>query len=432
MKKVDFKTKAISVRDNYVNDAAISVNSATGYSIVKSTAMVNVFFEEVVFEFIRRELNTDDDLIANKRYYISKSYLANKLGTFQVSGNRHCVLKTINNAAPLFFDIAIGSKSTNKITLAQVTVFFQKILNEAITNSEIVTSAMFDVFLDELSDPLKHDKIYIDANSLRGAVAGYDKVHDIKVANRLLHFNNVFGYLPHIINESPFGRKYYKGINLQGASKRIRKDAFPHAIEIDINSASNEWLMQQAKLHGLNYSLIEEFSQNKKAVRIAITIGVFGEHHSEEDFGNIKQCITAIGFGARLGNTKENSIYKILRTKVNCRKFMKHWFIEGYYKEMNEIGKAVYKANKDQLKNVDCLYSVNKKNKKLFKKAKLMAYLYQHFERNVMDTAFVGFGSNIKLMVHDGCYAEGLTDQNIVVVKRRFKSKGLTVSVAGQ
>jgi hypothetical protein len=429
MKKVDFKTKVISVRDDYVNQAATLVNSTTGYSFVKAVGKASIFFEEVVFEFIRRELNTDDDLITNKKYYISKSYLTNKLGTFQVSGNRYCVLKTINKVAPLFFDVAIGSKITNKITLAQVTGSFQKILNEATTNSEIVTSAMFGGFLDELSDLLKHDKIYIDANSLRKAVVGYDKVHDIKVANRLLHFNNVFGYLPHIINESPFGRKYYKGINLQGASKRIRKDAFPHAIEIDINSASNEWLMQQAKLHGLNYSLIEEFSQNKKAVRIAISIGVFGQHYSEEDFGNIKQCITAIGFGARLGNTRENAICKILKNGIHRSKFMKHWFIKDYYEEMNEIGKAVYKANKDRLKNLDCLYSVNKKNKKLFKKAKLMAYLYQHFERDAMDTAFVGFKKNIKLMVHDGCYAEGLSDQDIAVVKQRFKKKNLTVSV---
>lgn len=429
MKKVDFKTKVISVRDDYVNQAATLINSTTGYSFVKALAKASIFFEEVVFEFIRRELTTDDDLITNKKYYISKSYLTNKLGTFQVSGNRYCVLKTINKAAPLFFDVAIGSKITNKITLAQATSSFHKILNEATTNSEIVVSAMFDGFLDELSDPLKHDKIYIDANSLRGAVAGYDKVHDIKVANRLLHFNNVFGYLPHIINESPFGRKYYKGINLQGASKRIRKDAFPNAIEIDINSASNEWLMRQAKLHGLNYSLIKEFSKHKESVRIAITIDVFGEHYSEEDFGNIKQCITAIGFGARLGNTRENAICKILKNEIHRSKFMKHWFIKDYYEKMNEIGKAVYKANKDRLKNVDCLYSVNKKNKKLFKKAKLMAYLYQHFERDAMDTAFTGFKDNIKLMVHDGCYVEGLSDQDIIVVKQRFKKKGLTVSV---
>jgi hypothetical protein len=429
MKKNDCKTKIISVRDDYINQAAILINSTTGYSFAKAVAKVNVFFEEVVFEFIRRELNTDDDLIANKRYYISKSYLTNKLGTFQVCGNRHCVLKTINKVAPLFFDIAVGSRVTNKITLAQATGYFQKILNEATTNSEIVTSAMFGVFLDELSDPLKHDKIYIDANSLRKSVAGYNKVYDVKVANRLLHFNNVFGYLPHIINESPFGRKYYKGINLQGASKRIRKDAFPHAIEIDINSASNEWLMQQAKLHGLNYSLIEEFSQNKKAVRIEITVDVFGEHYSEEDLGSIKQCVTAIGFGARLGSARENAICKILKNNIHRSKFMKHWFIKGYYKEMNEIGKAVYKANKDQLKNVDCLYSISKKNKKIFKKAKLMAYLYQHFERDVMNTAFIGFEKNIKLMVHDGCYVERLSDQDIAVVKQRFKKKGLTVSI---
>jgi hypothetical protein len=429
MNKIDFKTKVISVRDDYVNQAATLINSTTGYSFVKAVAKASIFFEEVVFEFIRREITTDDDLLTNKKYYISKSYLTKKLGTFQVSGNRHCVLKTINKAAPLFFDVTIGSKITNKITLAQATSSFQKILNEATTNSQIVASAMFDGFLDELSDPLKHDKIYIDANSLRGAVAGYNKVHDIKVANRLLHFNNVFGYLPHIINESLFGRKYYKGINLQGASKRIRKDAFPNAIEIDINSASNEWLMRQAKLYGLNYSLIKEFSKHKESVRIAITIDVFGEHYSEEDFGNIKQCITAIGFGARLGNTRENAICKILKNKIHRSKFMKHWFIKDYYEKMNEIGKAVYKANKDQLKNVDCLYSVNKKNKKLFKKAKLMAYLYQHFERDAMDTAFTGFKDNIKLMVHDGCYVEGLSDQDIVVVKQRFKKKGLTVSL---
>jgi hypothetical protein len=431
VKKIEFKTKVISNCELYVSNTARKLSAETGYPLSKALLKVSHFLELAVFEFIRCELSTDSDLVALKRRYISKSKLANSLGTFRVSKKRFCVLKTVNSINLLFFDVAVGSKVTGKTSLVQATNFFQKILDEANTNSAIVTSAMFDEFIDDLADPLKYDKVYIDANSLRHAVTQYHKAHDIKVANSLLHFHTVLGYLPHIINESPFGRKYYRGINLQGASKRIRQDALPNAIEIDINSASNEWLMQQAKLYGLDYSLIAEFSKHKKLVRIGIAIDVFGKNYSDDEFNNIKQCITAIGFGARMNNIRGNAIHDIIKNGVRRSKFTKNWFIKGYCQEMVEIGKAVYRANKDQLKDVDCLYSVTKTNRKLFKKAKLMAYLYQHFERDAMDTAFAGFQNNIKLMVHDGCYAEGLSDKDIDIIKRRFRKNSLTVSVGG-
>jgi hypothetical protein len=132
-----------------------------------------------------------------------------------------------------------------------------------------------------------------------------------------------------------------------------------------------------------------------------------------------------------MNNIRGNAIHDIIKNGVRRSKFTKNWFIKGYCQEMVEIGKAVYRANKDQLKDVDCLYSVTKTNRKLFKKAKLMAYLYQHFERDAMDTAFAGFQNNIKLMVHDGCYAEGLSDKDIDIIKRRFRKNSLTVSVGG-
>lgn len=429
MKKIEFKTNVISSCDLYILKTALLLSDSTGYPLSKAILKVGHFLEVVIFEFIRCELSTDIDLVVLQRRYISKSKLTNSLGTFRVSKKRFCVFKTINLVNPLFFDIAVGSKITGMTSLVQATNFFQKLLDEANTYSSIVTSAMFDGFFNDLSDPLKHDKVYIDANSLRRAVPKYNKIYDIKVANRLLDFHEVFGYLPHIINESPFGRKYYRGINLQGASKRIRQDALPNAIEIDINSASNEWLMQQAESHGLNCSSIKEFSEHKNSVREGIAINVFGKNYSDGELNNIKQCITAIGFGARMNNARGNAIHNIITNGVHRSKFTEHWFIKGYYKEMVEIGKAVYKANKGQLKSVDCLYSVTKTNKRLFKKAKLMAYLYQHFERDAMDTAFAGFQNNIKLMVHDGCYAEGLSDQDVAKIKRRFKKKGLTISV---
>jgi hypothetical protein len=118
-----------------------------------------------------------------------------------------------------------------------------------------------------------------------------------------------------------------------------------------------------------------------------------------------------------------------LKDGVHHDNFISHWFVKGYYKELSDIGKAVYADNKDKLKDEDCLYREGKNGKKSFIKTKLLSYMYHHFERNVMDTAFAGFEKNIKIMVHDGCYIEGLSDKDLRTIEGRFADMGLTVSI---
>ena len=127
MKKIEFKTKVISNCELYVSNTARKLSAETGYPLSKALLKVSHFLELAVFEFIRCELSTDSDLVALKRRYISKSKLANSLGTFRVSKKRFCVLKTVNSINLLFFDVAVGSKVTGKTSLVQATNFFQKI-----------------------------------------------------------------------------------------------------------------------------------------------------------------------------------------------------------------------------------------------------------------------------------------------------------------
>jgi hypothetical protein len=258
----------------------------------------------------------------------------------------------------------------------------------------------------------------------------------------------VFGYLPHIPNESNFGRLYYRCLNLQGAPKELRKAALPNAIEADIDSCSNEFLMRQANKHGVGCNYLKLFSDEKASMRVEITKKVFNVDESDAnfycDFGTececdskcdckpvtdsylkiIKQCITSIGFGARIIDYKDNAINTLLQNKIHRARFLNHEFITGYSSDMKKITTAVVKAH-PELHDLPYLHS----NSGKLSSSKLMAYQFQHFERYAMDTAFSGFDEYVKLRIHDGRYIEGMSADDLNVVKRRFADMKLTVSV---
>jgi len=412
----------------YVKETARLLHVNTGYPINKSLTKVAKFYDVVINEFIKQTIYNKDALLGLGIYNIYLTGFAKELGTFNVNKTRRCVYKSILAVCPLFRVLDEGNGLSKKLTSVVVIPSFRKVINEGMTNSYLVSDCIFRDYLDEVSDPLKHEKVYIDADSLRSARSGFKKMHSVKLANYLLHVHKVFGYLPHIPNESNFGRLYYRCLNLQGAPKELRKVALPNATEVDIDSCSNEFLMQQAKEHGVSCDYLKLFSAEKTNIRIEITKKVFDVDKSDANFDSylsvIKQCITAIGFGARIIDYKENAISNLLQNRIHRARFLNHEFITGYSSDMKNISTAVVNAH-PELHDLPYLLS----NGGNLSPSKLMAHQFQHFERYAMDTAFAGFDKYVKLRIHDGRYIEGMNVDDLNVVKRRFADIDLTVSV---
>jgi len=424
----EFKTQVLTHWELYVKETARLLHVNTGYPINKSLTKVAKFYDVVINEFIKQTIYNKDALLGLGIYNIYLTGFAKELGTFNVNKTRRCVYKSILAVCPLFRVLDEGNGLSKKLTSVVVIPSFRKVINEGMTNSYLVSDCIFRDYLDEISDPLKHEKVYIDADSLRSARSGFKKMHSVKLANYLLHVHKVFGYLPHIPNESNFGRLYYRCLNLQGAPKELRKAALPNATEVDIDSCSNEFLMQQAKEHGVSCDYLKLFSAEKTNIRIEITKKVFDVDKSDANFDSylsvIKQCITAIGFGARIIDYKENAISNLLQNRIHRARFLNHEFITGYSSDMKNISTAVVNAH-PELHDLPYLLS----NGGNLSPSKLMAHQFQHFERYAMDTAFAGFDKYVKLRIHDGRYIEGMNVDDLNVVKRRFADIDLTVSV---
>ena len=424
----EFKTQVLTHWELYVKETARLLHVNTGYPINKSLTKVAKFYDVVINEFIKQTIYNKDALLGLGIYNIYLTGFAKELGTFNVNKTRRCVYKSILAVCPLFRVLDEGNGLSKKLTSVVVIPSFRKVINEGMTNSYLVSDCIFRDYLDEISDPLKHEKVYIDADSLRSARSGFKKMHSVKLANYLLHVHKVFGYLPHIPNESNFGRLYYRCLNLQGAPKELRKVALPNATEVDIDSCSNEFLMQQAKEHGVSCDYLKLFSAEKTNIRIEITKKVFDVDKSDANFDSylsvIKQCITAIGFGARIIDYKENAISNLLQNRIHRARFLNHEFITGYSSDMKNISTAVVNAH-PELHDLPYLLS----NGGNLSPSKLMAHQFQHFERYAMDTAFAGFDKYVKLRIHDGRYIEGMNVDDLNVVKRRFADIDLTVSV---
>ena len=424
----EFKTQVLTHWELYVKETARLLHVNTGYPINKSLTKVAKFYDVVINEFIKQTIYNKDALLSLGIYNIYLTGFAKELGTFNVNKTRRCVYKSILAVCPLFRVLDEGNGLSKKLTSVVVIPSFRKVINEGMTNSYLVSDCIFRDYLDEVSDPLKQEKVYIDADSLRSARSGFKKMHSVKLANYLLHVHKVFGYLPHIPNESNFGRLYYRCLNLQGAPKELRKVALPNATEVDIDSCSNEFLMQQAKEHGVSCDYLKLFSAEKTNIRIEITKKVFDVDKSDANFDSylsvIKQCITAIGFGARIIDYKENAISNLLQNRIHRAQFLNHEFITGYSSDMKNISTAVVNAH-PELHDLPYLLS----NGGNLSPSKLMAHQFQHFERYAMDTAFAGFDKYVKLRIHDGRYIEGMNVDDLNVVKRRFADIDLTVSV---
>jgi hypothetical protein len=223
--------------------------------------------------------------------------------------------------------------------------------------------------------------------------------------------------IPQIISESEFGRRYYRGLNLQNCPKIVRNAALGNSFQYDLHASVFAWRYATAKKINpsikLPYTLeyLDEKDQRRRQLADALEIRVSNKSKIEI----IKQLLTAIGFGGRMGNDQVSwvdktgtrqylSISKIIKSSSAREKLLAHPWLAGFIKEQKIISKIIFDAHKESVRSIKCLEGDHTGGK--LSVNKVLAYLYQQEERRIMDmlTESSKQKGTFLLLVHDGFY----------------------------
>lgn len=244
------------------------------------------------------------------------------------------------------------------------------------------------------------------------------------------------GHIPHIKINSPFGRTYYKGVNLQNVSKAVRHAALGDCYSYDLSSSVFTVFYQILRgtivpwKYGNNpvpvehkFTYMLDYIDKKKTIRRDIAKHVFQEEWKTRKTDNewaidvIKAAFTAIGFGGKAGvyidkngKLQKNSINTIIIGKEKQDRFLKHPFVIEFMQEMKECVKLIVEYRKAHFPET---FDLNSEKSKIFQSekgrispAKVAAYVYQKFEARTIKSVIQHRKINCLLLTHDGFYTK--------------------------
>ncbi len=226
--------------------------------------------------------------------------------------------------------------------------------------------------------------------------------------------------VPHVASPSPFGRVYYRGLNLQNTPSVIREAALGKHTRYDVVSSVFAWQLLMVN-DAFKTPATKELVRERQRIRSQLAEECIRVDVSKEfKIDIIKQAITAMGFGAGLkggayfnpetNKWERNAINSIIKNPDDRLRFQEHAWVQEFAEEQQRICQHI-----QSLVDLDCLPRdielFNKKNQ--IRTSKLMAYLYQHYEydliqqihtyilyRRLHDSVDYGW----LVAVHDGFY----------------------------
>lgn len=224
---------------------------------------------------------------------------------------------------------------------------------------------------------------------------------------------------------SPFGRTYYEGVSVQSVNKDLRRAMLGNSWSYDIRSSVISWKMGFAKAymaaHDPNADLRRTFSstlnylEDKKDFVATVRHYTFkSDSNCDLDFQKklIKQALTAISFGARTsqhgwidesGQFQNPALVEILKNVEERNRFFNCPSIRSFIKEQKLLDDFIYgltKASAPDLLKLDYLQTQNGRPSK----AKVLSYLYQHAETEVMNIVYQlarGYRKKVLAHIHD-------------------------------
>lgn len=373
---------------------------------------------------------------------------------FQYKNTRYYHYKEFSQYRPFFYapndKKGNGRKKGNKFEQnSQVYIMNQNLLDLLIDTGD--TTQLVSTYYEEITDDTELEIVPVDINSLTNFISNttreiknsdknskyeatlYRNLRQAKYIKLISEFfYEAYGkhVLPMIPNLSPYGRMYYKGINIQNISKEVRTACLGQHYVYDLNAAVYAIKLMMAKnilkKNGINdyghFIYTKEYLEWKQKLRIKLSQHITKYSNPEK---LVKEAITAIGFGARIGGGSwqidgewhTTSIEDIIMNKIDRHNFMNDPWVKNFVKEQHVITQIITNEYKDdtefieQVRNVPNMFKNNK-----IRRSQIMSYVFQHTEKNIMD--LITKDIPVIARVHDSFITkEKLSNQQILDIK---------------
>lgn len=332
----------------------------------------------------------------------------------------------------------------------------------------------------DITDENLVDITPININSLKAFMKGNENFHTqndkIKEYHEeadsiLLIAEMTNGILPQVISESEYGRRYYKGINLQNTSKVVRNAALGDHYQYDLNTAVYAIKLNYVsditnKKFTYTSEYIEGGGKYKDNIRKQLALYCFDIDQSNKFFENrlkiIKEAITAIGFGAttsspgfydKRNNWQQSSLSDIFsypikghdgkRKMIEYTKmvngvkiksvdlFLKDTWMSQFIIEQQEMTKLITDMLINEQVVTKELHPFLVDGRNALNRSRVMAYFFQKTERIIMDMSSKFIQDNdikVLLRVHDCVYTNKKVDMKElhVMLQEQFVTANLS------
>jgi len=395
--------------------------------------------ESMLFDALQRGQTPEQRKLG--LYSISLDQLANKGG--QIGPKKIRVHKWLtDNDWDIVQTVVLGTKFSGQNSLVKFTALatIQNSLQVPVQSlSEATTDEEIDAYLsgDDVSNIALFDHLYqeynlewrdvklkelfdwvpVDVESVKAYVywletesnliQGPKKDLALRQSLSILGVASVTkGYYLQRKKPSPFGRTYYEGTSVQNVNKELRRALLGNCWEYDIRSSVVAWKMGYARGYlaasGLDQDLKKSFPstllylEHKADFMATVSHYVFLESSPvPKDLRPklLKRAFTAISFGARQtakgwldasGNWTNPALVDILQNSDDRTRFLSDVTVKQFIKEQNVLDDYLYDLFKKFRPDL-LLERYLQTESGRPSKAKVLAYLYQHGETQVMD-----------------------------------------------
>ena len=388
---------------------------------------------------IRQVLIKRMPFIKSNYTHVSLKRIHDLSGEFQYKNIRYYIYKEFVEIRPFFIapddKKGNGRKKGNPFELnSEIYMFNQKLIDLLIDTADV--EQLVALYYGEISDETINtlELIPIDIQSLDGFIENtirelqlstQNSKHEITLNRNLRqakyvkliseYFSQVYDrhVLPQIPNPSSYGRVYYKGINIQNVSKEVRTACLGNHCVYDLNAAvySIKLMMVRKILidNGIDdyghFTYTKEYLDWKSPIRKKLALHITKYPDPEK---LVKEAITAIGFGARIGGGSwqidgewhTTSIEDIIMNPVDRHNFMNDPWVKSFVREQQAITTIItdeFIKDKTFLQSISNVPNMYKNGKP--RKSQIMSYVFQHAEKQIMDQ----ITSNIPVVarIHD-------------------------------
>jgi len=395
--------------------------------------------ESMLFDALQRGLTPEQRKLG--LYSISLDQLANKGG--QIGPKKIRVHKWLtDNDWDIVQTVVLGTKFSGQNSLVKLTALATiqnslqvpvQSLSEAATDEEIdaylsgddvSNIALFDHLYPEYNLEWREDKLNtlfdwvpVDVESVKAYVywletesnliQGPKKDLALRQSLSILGIASVTkGYYLQRKKPSPFGRTYYEGVSVQNVNKELRRAMLGNCWEYDIRSSVVAWKMGYARGYlaasGLDQDLKKSFPSTLLYLEHKADFMATVSHYVFLDSSPVpkdlrpkllKRAFTAISFGARQtakgwldasGNWTNPALVDILQNSEDRTRFLSDVTVKQFIKEQNALDDYLYDLFKKFRPDL-LLEGYLQTESGRPSKAKVLAYLYQHGETQVMD-----------------------------------------------